>query len=639
MPPSSDPLAQLASAMKASVPNQLPGVQLATLTGAPPSGPEWIHEIKLDGYRMRVAIRDGSARVVTRNDKDWTDRFPHIVEAALELPVTEVLLDGEVVVLAENGTTDFNALQNSIRSKSSSVIYFVFDILFLNGYDIRREPLEQRKQILRHLLTDADPQRIQFCDHIDDDGAQVFDQARRLGVEGIVSKRRDRPYRSTRSPDWLKIKCVNREEFIVVGFTPPSATRVGFGALALAHYDNDQLTYVGRVGTGFSETLLVDLRKQLDQIMIRESPLDIPAPRAEVKDVRWVKPQFVVQIEYLSMSPDGKLRFPAFQGIREDLTANQVQRNEMPDEEPAAVDDPAVSLEIPDNLRFTHPDRLIYPEVGVTKLGLAGYYFEIAKWMLPLVASRPLSLVRAPQGVSQKTFFQKHAHVGLPEAVKRKAIEKDGEPTTLLYVDDVAGLLSLVQFGVVEIHTWPAKIDELERPDQLWFDLDPADNVPWTEVVATALLLRQQLQDLNLESWVKLSGGKGLHIMVPITRHHSWSDARRFTEGLAKRMVADFPQRYTLSPSARSRTGRIYLDILRNTQGATTVAPYSTRARPAAPVSVPIEWDELQHLTTATSLSLRQMLQRVVTVADEPWRTTLTHKQRITAKAMRAVVG
>ena len=614
-------------------------LQLATLAAAVPEGGRWFHEIKLDGYRLLCRIADGHVRFITRGQLDWTDRFAALAAAALTLPVTNAILDGEVVALLANGISSFHSLQSAFaENRADRLVYFVFDLLFLDGVDLRRLPLEARKARLAELLSgrsSGDP--IRFNDHIAGEGREFLQQCCQMGLEGIISKRRDRPYSGKRTADWLKIKCVQREEFVIGGFTEPTASRKGLGALLVGYYNPaGELIHVGRVGTGFSASMLLDLRKRLDALEQPQSPF-ANLKRSPGKETHWVRPELVAQVEFGNWTPDGILRHPAFQGLREDKPARDVTREDSPTtqdrpEAPGIVKTRKSSPSHPQILRtgtagevqlagvrLTHPDRLLYADLGITKAGLAEFYVQVADWILPHVTGRPLSLVRCPQGEGKKCFYQKHATPGITDHLRRVTIAGKRESAEYLVIDDMQGLLSLVQMGVLEIHPWGCRADDVEKPDRLIFDLDPDAAVPWTRVIAAARMIREKLAEFDLLSFVKTTGGKGLHVCVPLQRRQTWTELMTFAKGMAEQIRSASPGEFTTNMSKAARPNRIYLDFVRNQREATAVAAYSTRARPGAPISVPIAWHELSPSLHSDHFHVGNLPGRLAGLKRDPW--------------------
>lgn len=628
--------------------------QLAQLTGEPPAGDKWLHEIKFDGYRMLIRIDKGEITVRTRRGNDWTDKFPHLVSAAGQLPIQTALLDGELVAQLPDGASSFAALKNALSDGTvHRLIYFAFDLLYADGYDLRKVPLEQRKALVQNLIPTDGPRALQYVDHIAGNGPEFFRETAQLGLEGVVSKRRDRPYRSGRSPEWVKSKHLQREEFVVGGFTEPSGSRQGLGAILVGYFDDaGDLRYAGRVGTGFTHHALLDLRRRFDAIERRTSPfVDLPREKLE-KGTHWVKPVLVAQVEFANWTDDGLVWHPRFQGLREDIRAPDVVR-QPPAEDPAGHSAKKRSnskqkrpntdsakreklsvdqAELLEHVRITSPGRVLYEEPGITKLDLIRFYIEIADWILPHLVDRPLSLLRCPDGQGHSQFYQKHSVPGMPESIHRKTLQHKGEPDEVLLIKDLAGLVSLVQFNVLEIHPWGARIDRPERPNRLVFDLDPDEELPWNQVIEAAFSVRDFLGELGLRSFVKTTGGKGLHVVVPIDRRHEWPQAKEFARAVARHLAEEWPDRFTANIAKWAREGRVFVDYLRNRRGATAVAAYSTRARTGAPVSVPIGWDELPTILGPHQFSVINLRERLASLDEDPWEEIGSVRQSITAK-------
>jgi bifunctional non-homologous end joining protein LigD len=622
--------------------------QLAMLSREPPEGDRWFHEIKFDGYRI-LAYVEKQTRLWSRNQQDWTAMFSRVAAELNKLAVKQAWLDGELVALAPNGISSFQLLQNAMRDgRASALVYQVFDLLYLDGFDLRGVALEQRKALLTGLLAPLDPAGpIRFTDHLVGQGKQVFEQVCRLGLEGIVSKRRDRPYMAGRGTDWLKTKCVFRDEFVVGGFTEPAGSGKGLGSLLVGYYDHGgKLIYAGRVGTGFTDALLNELRARLDKLEVPESPFANLDARSAAKHTHWVKPELVAQVEYSQWTRDGRLRHPSFQGLREDKPAQQVRRDAahgaagrrsgkattMSNE--AVTSGNVAAHNIVAGIEITHPDRVLYPQQGITKLGLAQYYAKAADWMLPYLDGRPLTLVRCPGGHREKCFYQKHFGRGAPEALRTISIEERSKVGQYAVVDNVEALVSLVQFGVLEIHIWPAREDALQSPDLVVFDLDPDPSVDWPEVIRAARQMRKLLESLGLESFVKTTGGEGLHLVSPIKRRHQWPVVKQFARQVAERMAAEAPSRYTTNMSKAARGGKIFIDYLRNDRGATFVCPFSTRARPGAPVSTPLAWDELSPAIRSDHFTVENLPARLTGLKHDPWADFFKLRQSLTARAL-----
>jgi bifunctional non-homologous end joining protein LigD len=594
-----------------------------------------VHEIKLDGYRILLRIERGRARLLTRNRKDWTDRFPDVAEAAAALPVKEALLDGEVVVFDAAGVSSFQALQQAGEPGAGRLVYVAFDLLFLDGRDLRGEPLLVRKKHLARLLQGRRG-RLRYSEHFDAPGQEVYERACRMALEGIVSKRKQAPYTSGRGQAWLKVKCVLRQEFVIGGYTDPEGGRAELGSLLLGVHEPDgRLVYAGKVGTGFSQDTLAALGKRLRRLEQRESPFATDGPRPPARGVHWVKPVLVGEVAFTEWTRDGLLRHPAFAGLREDKPAAEVVRERSRAPGPAARpvaggSDATVSVA---GVRLTHPDRVLYPEQAITKLALARYYEAIADWIVPHVADRPLSLVRCPDGRRAQCFYQKHAGAGVPAEVKRVRIrESGGGFATYLYVDDLPGLVALAQIGVLEVHPWGTRVGHLEKPDRLVLDLDPAPDFPWPQVVEAARDVRALLTDLELVGFLKTTGGKGLHVVVPLRPAAGWDAVRALAEGIGAELARRAPDRYTINPLKAERRGRIFVDYLRNTRGATAVAAYSPRARAGAPVSTPVGWTELSGETPPAGFTIETVPQRLARLRRDPWAEFFSVDQAISSR-------
>lgn len=597
----------LAGATRGPLPRVEP--QLATPVAEAPDGDEWLHEIKFDGYRAVARLDGGRVRLFTRQGLDWTDKFAPLAGAVAHVMADQAVLDGEVVVLDANGASNFQGLQEALSlGQGRRLVYFAFDLMFLDGWDLREVPLERRKAALAAILP-KDLPAVRYSDHIDGRGPEVRDRACRLALEGIVSKRRDRPYRPGRGADWTKAKCLNRQEFVIVGHTPPQGARGGIGALLLGYQRDGRLTYAGKVGTGFSERALDDLRRRLEPL--RRDRAAVVDPPREAR-VAWVEPRLVAEVEFANWTRDGLLRHSSFQGLRLDKEPAEVVR----EASFAGLAAPGTQARL-DAARLTHPDRVLWPEQGITKHALAAYYLEVATWMLPHVAERPLTLVRCPQGHGKECFYQRHAKAGMPEAIHRLNVPGETEP--YLYIRDVDGLLALVQMGALEIHSWGCKVDRPDRPDLVVFDLDPAPDLSWRRVVDGAREVRDRLADLGLRGFVKTTGGKGLHVVVPLEPRHDWDEVKAFSKALSEALAADAPRRYTATMSKAQRHGRIYVDYLRNQWSATFVAPFSTRAKPGAPVAVPLSWEELDAGPRSDHFTVETVRRRLATLRADPW--------------------
>ena len=604
--------------------------ELATLVSEAPEGDQWLHEIKFDGYRILARLENGRARLMSRNDKDWTERLPEVAEAVARLPARRALIDGEVVVLQPDGTSSFQALQNLMQGeRRGELAYMVFDLLHLDGRDLTALPLEERKAALGELVGEKASGIVRYSAHVVGGGAEFLRQACRLHLEGAVAKRRDAPYRSGRGRDWLKVKCGRRQEVVIGGFTRGEGSRVGLGALLVGVREGPRLVFGGKVGTGFDAQSLRALTSRLAKLERRDSPFD-PAPR--IAGARWVKPELVAEVAFTEWTSDAKMRHPSFQGLREDKPAAEVRR-EVEAAPSARAGDRATGAGAGDGatvggVRLTHPDRVLFPKPRTTKLDLARYYESIAEWILPYLAGRPTTLVRCPDGIDGQCFYQRHAGPGAAGGALRR-VKIRGQKADGLVVDSVAGLISTVQLGILEIHTWNATIDDLERPDRIVLDLDPGPGVPWARVVEAARLIHRMLERVGLESFVKTSGGKGLHVVAPLTPGASWDETGAFTRAVAETLARRQPERFTATMTKTARPGKIYVDYLRNRRAASTVAVFSTRARPGAPVSMPLAWDELSPRVTADRFTVATVPAKLAARREDPWGSYPKVRQRL----------
>jgi bifunctional non-homologous end joining protein LigD len=599
-------------------------LQLATLVDEVPSGDEWFHEVKFDGYRALCRIDDGKVKFLTRNGLDWSGKFSSLVKAAAELPCRRALLDGEVVVLDDSGVSDFGALQDALSRKDASrLVYYVFDLLHLDGVDLTRLPLVERKQRLEGIIKSkgvADGS-IRYSDHVPGHGAELFAKACESGIEGVVSKRAAASYTSGRSRAWLKTKCSQRQEFVIVGFTDPAGSRAGFGALLLGYHNpQKQLVYAGKVGTGFDNATLAGLRQRLQKFQIDKAPLAELPPPAERRGAHWVKPLLVGEVAFTGWTRDGRLRHPVFKGLREDKSPGEITREQpaptaaalSPRGNAAAEDDKIAGIPL------THPDRMLYPEQQVSKRDLALYYESIGEWIMPHLKDRLVTLVRCPEKYDKECFYQRHANHGLDSSVRRVRVSEKGQPVEYIAVDTITGVIALVQAGVLEIHTWGSRCDRPDRPDRLTFDLDPDPDLPWSAVADAARLMQARLKDLGLGAFLKTTGGKGLHVVVPIARTLDWQEAKAFAKALADSMTADEPKKYLAVMSKARRQGKVFIDYLRNGWAATAVAAFSTRARNGAPVSAPLFWRELDSCR-GDSFNLKNLPARLQQLKSDPW--------------------
>ncbi|MDX8525528.1 DNA ligase D [Mesorhizobium sp. MSK_1335] len=574
--------------------------QLATLEKEAPAGDDWLHEVKFDGYRMQAQIAGSEVRLLTRAGLDWTEKFDGPVTTTLAgLKCRDAIIDGEIVVLADSGVSSFPLLQANLSARRADrFVYYVFDLMRLDGEDLRREPLVERKQALGELLGEQpENSALRFSDHFHEPGKVMLQHVCRMGLEGVVSKRADAPYRSGRGLSWIKSKCTLRQEFVIGGFLPSDKTGRGLRSLLVGYHEGGKLNYAGRVGTGFSGKVATDLKKKLDGLKAKDSPFSTAVPKG--KGLTFVKPQLVGEVEFRSWTSDRIIRHASFQGLREDKPAEEVVQEQPKktraesEAKPGAKTAPKTSAgTAKTSIKLSHPDKLLWPDEKVSKQNLLDHYALVWPRMQQFVVNRPLSLVRAPDGIHGQRFFQKHASPGMSDKIARMKDPSDGEE--ILFIKDFDGLAALVQYGVVEVHIWGSTIDQLEKPDQIIFDLDPDEGVDVKAVRAAALDVHKQLDALSLPNLAKTSGGKGYHVLVPLKPSAEWDEVKDFAHDFARALEQAAPDRYTATLSKKARTGKIFVDYLRNGRGSTTVAPYSSRAKKGATVSMPVTWPELE---------------------------------------------
>ena len=596
--------------------------QKALLVDAPPTGKRWIHELKLDGFRMGLIIRGRAVQIFSRRGTEYTAAYPEIVAAARKLKVRDALIDGEVVVVDERGLSSFERLQR-VGSDRTGLSFFAFDLLWLNGKDLRRMPLVDRKARLNDLLRDAPP-ILQFSAHFDDDGAAVFAKACELGAEGIVSKLRDGPYQSgVRSSDWRKSKCIKRQELVVGGFTDPDGSRVGIGSLLVGYYERGDLRFAGKVGNGpgWNDAFGRRLRTRLEKMEIDESPFTPRPPGWLGRNAHWVEPRLVAEVAFSEWTSGGNVRHPSLQGFRDDKRPREVVR-ERPSTPPA---DPRPKA------------ARVYPRAGLSRDDLAKLYRDIADWVLPHVEGRPLTLVRARGPItredalrSQATFVHHTARdqAFVPESVPRIRIAEKRKTGEYLYVDSIDALIAIIEAGVVEWHVWNARVPKVEWPNQVVFDLDPGDDVEWPAVVAAARRLRAVLAERDLDSWVKTTGGKGLHVVAPFRPEHDWDSVFEFTRDVATQLAEEDPSRYLVAFARAERRGKVLIDYKRNYRTSIAVAGFSLRARPDASMSIPVRWEELGRIRSA-QWNAGNVTERLRRLKVDPWKDFWSTRQRL----------
>ena len=638
-------------AVAAALPAKL-APALATLVKSSPPGEDWIHEVKYDGYRMVCRLDNRAVRIYSRSGNEWTAKFPALAASVERLKAKSAWLDGELCAVDTSGKSNFQTLQNALSGRSSAqLVYFAFDLVYLDGYDLTNVALMERKRLLRNLLERSGTGLI-YSPEVQGSGSGVFKQACSMALEGIISKRADSTYAvGLRTRDWVKLKCSMRQEMVIGGFTDPQGSRTGFGALLLGIYENGKLRYAGKVGTGFDDKLLEAMRRKLNKLEQKTPAFSNPPRGYEAKGAHWVAPQLVAEIEFTEWSEAGALRHPAFVGLREDKKAEEVVR-----EKPITVTPPKADAAAPARIKsrktpapntgsadtvagikLSHPDKLYFPEAKLSKLSLARYYEAVADWILPHVERRPLSLVRCPDGWNGECFYQKHADKSVNAAVTRVQVPEGGGTATYFSADSLEALVALVQWGVVELHPWGSRVPKPEQPDRLIFDFDPADDVAWKPLADAARELRTLLTQLGLQGFLKTTGGKGLHVVVPIKATLTWDQAKAFTKAIADLFARTFPDRFTATVSKAKRTGKIFIDYLRNAEGATAIAPYGIRARKNAPVSTPIAWDELAKDLRFDYFNVKTVPVRLAQLRNDPWHDFAATRQTVTAAMMKQV--
>ena len=595
--------------------------QLATLVDRAPAG-DWQYEIKFDGYRMLARIQGGEVRLFTRSGNDWTDRLPRQAKALQALKLEDSWLDGEVVSLNGDGLPDFQALQNAFDiGRSLDIVYYLFDAPFLQGRDQREAPVEARRAALKKALSASKSKLLRFSEAFAADQRDIFESACDLALEGVIGKRLGSPYVSSRSADWIKLKCRLRQEFVIVGYTRPQGSRSGFGALLLAVNDDNGLVYAGRVGTGFDQAALKNIYAQLRPLERDTSPLGKPLTTAQARGVHWVEPHYVGEVQFAEWTREGVVRQAAFVALRSDKPVAQIIH-----EQPRA----AKSLKAPKaakaspsgtvaGVKITHPERVIDTPSATQKVQLAAFYEGISKWILPFLRHRPVSLLRAPEGVDGEQFFQKHAERMAIPHIKQLDQALDPGHARLMEVDSPGALVGATQMGAIEFHTWGATSDKIETPDLFVLDLDPDPALPWKTMVEAAQMTLSVLDELGLQAFVKTSGGKGLHLVVPLARRDGWDTVKAFAKAIAQFMHEQLPERFTATSGPKNRVGKIFIDYLRNARGASTVAAYSVRARPGLPVSVPISREELKGLRGAQQWTVANLQDRLQALKTDPW--------------------
>ena len=611
-------------AVKADLPATL-SPELATLVDNPPSTPEdWIFEIKFDGYRLLARVEGKQVKLFTRNANDWTHKLRNLEQGIAAMKLPDGWYDGEIVVHDDSGKPDFGLLQMAFDgSNTADIVYFVFDAPYCNGYDLRAVPLETRRAMLKSVLAKAPSDMVRFSEEFGNDPQELVLAACKMGLEGVIGKRRDSRYVERRSPEWIKLKCGQRQEFVIGGYTDPQGSRTGIGALLLGVYDkHGVLQYAGNVGSGFNEATLRDLKKKLTALDADDSPF--PPKAVAGRKHHWVKPTLIAEVSFAEWTKTGSVRHAVFQGLRDDKPAKSIQRETAKHMEdamatPSKSRDPAAPAgKLPDSLKVTNPDRLIDPQSGTSKIELVRYYALVGELMMAHLKGRPVSLVRAPAGVGGELFFQKHADVGKLPGMKQMAQSLDPDHPPMLEVGSVQGILSAAQWNVVEFHTQNATGKAYEAPNRMVFDLDPGEGVEWATMQEAATLMHAFLDELGLPNFLKTSGGKGLHVVVPIKGGYDWDTVKDFSQAIVQHMAMTLPDRFAFKSGPKNRVGKIFIDYLRNGRGATTACAWSARVRPGLGISVPLAWDELSAIKSGDQWNVHNAHTRLDR-GNEPW--------------------
>jgi bifunctional non-homologous end joining protein LigD len=611
-------------------------LELARLHQRAPEGDDWLHEVKYDGYRMLAWRHARDLQLLSRNRLDWTEKLPAIADAILALDCRNCVLDGELVVFDAQGRSRFDLLQKQFNlAQAETVRYAVFDLLALNGDDLRDAPLLERKAALSRLLDASDPATnpLVVSGFLRGNGAIAYQRACEAGLEGVMSKSVDAPYRSGRGDSWRKLKCIDSDEFVIVGYTPGKGSRGALGALLLAEPRGKAWRYVGRIGTGMDSAMLKRVHDQLKHVQLnpaKRKPELIDAPDAgQLRGARpvWVQPDNVVEVAFRGRTGDDLLRQASFKGLRPDKSPTDLRDSDRPKEKSSMAARKATRKTAPGKrvrseaeIKLTHPDRVLIDKPHVTKQGLADFYASIAEHLLPGVVGRPLSLVRCPDGAGQECFFQKHPMTGMPDAIGvGDARSAQGKRQQYVYVNDIEGVLGLVQMNVIEIHPWGSTIADLEHPDRLVFDLDPDTGVAWPRVRDAARTVRERLQAVGLEGFLRTTGGKGVHVVVPLNPRPDWEAAKAFAHALARTLEHEAPEDFVSVATKNRRKNRIFVDYLRNARGSTAVASYCVRARPGAGVATPLRWEELSRLKSGAQYTFANLARRLKTLKQDPW--------------------
>lgn len=615
-----------AGAVRADLPQTLKP-QLATLVDTPPGdADDWIYEIKFDGYRMLTRVEGGDIKLITRNGHDWSPKLPALLAALKKMKLPNGWYDGEITVLDDHGIPDFQALQNAFDTSSTQdIVYFLFDLPFYKDLDLRAASLVDRRALLKTRFNKRTPDIIRFSDTFEAAARDVVTSACKLGLEGVIGKKKDSAYTARRSGDWIKLKCGRRQEFVIGGYTDPQGSRTGIGSLLLGvHDEQGKLQYAGNVGTGFSEKTLTELKMKLDALASRDTPF--AGSTGIDRKAHWVKPDLLAEVAFGEWTNTGRIRHSVFHGLRTDKKAAVITRERATPMSTSPVPDTI----LPPTLKVTHPERVIDDSTHITKLDLIRYYALVAPLLLPHLKGRPVSLVRAPDGITGELFFQKHMEAAKMPGVKALPQSLDPGHAPLIEITTAEGVLSANQMNVIEFHTWNAVKTAIGKPDRMTFDLDPGEGVPWAMMQEAAHVMRSMLEQLEIRSFVKTSGGKGLHVVVPLQRRYDWDTVKDFSQAIVQHLAKTLPKRFVAKSGPRNRVGKIFVDYLRNGFGATTVAAWSARSRPGLGVSVPIRWDEVDSLTRAAQWTVQNIHTRL-DQGNAPWNDYAASAQAITA--------
>lgn len=609
-------------------------VQLAKLVGTVPKGGDWLFELKYDGYRIVAFVEAGGVRLQTRNGNDYTKRFEAVASSLIDWAAGRAMvLDGEMTVTDASGKTDFQALQNYMRNpKAQNLTYIIFDLLALDGADLRARSLIDRKETLETLMKDA-PKNLRYSRHVQGNGKDSFDVACEMGMEGIVGKKADSIYSGTRNGDWIKLKCEKRQEFVIGGYTLSDKKVRGVSSLLLGIYEGEELIYAGRAGTGLSASGMKELKAKFESLRRAGSPFKLaPKPRSN-EIITWLEPELAAEIKFAEWTEDNLLRQASFKGLRTDKNPRDIRMEKADDETqpPASAEDTEKSMKAANDLviqgiKITHPEKVMFDAPEVTKADVIRYYEKIAAYMLPYVARRILSIVRCPKGISQTCFYKKHPGPDSKGIVTIPVPTSGGETEDYFYIENASGLVSEAQMGTLEFHTWGSRAEEFEKPDIMVFDLDPDEGMDLAAVRRGAIDLKDILSDLSLISYLKTSGGKGYHVVVPLKPAVSWDAFHDFARRVAEVMVQKWPDRYTSNVRKKRRTGKIFIDWMRNGRGATSIAPYSIRARKGAKVSMPIAWDEID-IVAPDGVNMADALLRIG--GNDPWKDFFRNDQQL----------